>query len=734
MNSPIKILFVLATGWLTLTSASAQDRIHYTGTELSNPTYHDGQLSPVVGVHNIQLVRANREHPDVSNGGGWTYNHQPMLAYWNEQFYYQYLADPSDEHIPPSQTFLMTSKDGYNWTNPEIVFPPYKVPDGYTKTSRPGMQAKDLIAIMHQRVGFYVSKSGRLITMGNYGVALDKKDDPNDGNGIGRVVREIKKDGSFGPIYFIYYNHGFNEKNTDYPYFKKSKDREFVKACQEILDNPLYRMQWVEEADREDPIIPLKKGYKAFNCYTLPDGRIVSLWKHALTSITEDGGYTWAEPVLRAKGFVNSNAKIWGQRLTDGMYATVYNPSEFRWPLAISLSKDGLEYTTLNLVHGEIPPMRYGGNYKSYGPQYPRGIQEGNGIPADGDLWVAYSVNKEDMWVSRIPVPVQIQASAHADDDFSKAGSIAELTDWNIYSPLWAPVTLDGKWLRLQDKDPFDYAKVERKIPASKELKISFDLQAGQNDKGTLQIDFLDENSIACSRLELTPDGIFRAKGGSRFGNLMKYEPGKNYHVEAILSVTDRNIQVFVDGKRVGLRMFYAPVPAIERIAFRTGVPRTFPTVDTPADQTYDLPNAGDQEPLAEYRIANVKTSSVDKDATAAVLKYADFSHYADYFNGMEDENIAQAIPNAKASEWMEENIPLFECPQRNFEEMYYYRWWSLRKHIKETPVGYGMTEFLVQRSYSDKYNLIACAIGHHIYESRWLRDPKYLDQIIHTW
>lgn len=48
--------------------------------------------------------------------------------------------------------------------------------------------------------------------MGNYGVALDKKDDPNDGNGIGRVVREIKKDGSFGPIYFIYYNHAFNER------------------------------------------------------------------------------------------------------------------------------------------------------------------------------------------------------------------------------------------------------------------------------------------------------------------------------------------------------------------------------------------------------------------------------------------------------------------------------------------------------------------------------------------
>ncbi len=734
----IKLAILFLTFLTSLGTVCAQDRIHYTGKELSNPTYHDGQLSPVVGVHNIQVMRANREYPDVSNGNGWTYNHQSMLAYWNGRFYLQYLSDVSDEHVPPSQTFLMTSQDGYHWTSPDIIFPPYKVPDGYTKESRPGVKAKDLIAIMHQRVGFYVSKSGRLITMANYGVALDKKDDPNDGNGIGRVVREIKKDGTYGPIYFIYYNHGFNEKNTDYPYFRKSKDKGFVKACQEILDNPLYRMQWVEEADREDPILPLKKRYKAFNCYTLPDGRIASLWKHALTSISEDGGNTWAQPVLRAKGFVNSNAKIWGQRLSDGTYATIYNPSEFRWPLAISLSKDGLEYTTLNLVNGEITPMRYGGNYKSYGPQYVRGIQEGNGVPEDGDMWVTYSMNKEDMWVSRIPVPVRINASEHANDDFSAYHQLADLTNWNIYSPVWAPVSLEKKngqtWLTLQDKDPFDYAKVERKIPASRLLTVSFDLMAEQNDKGTLQIEFVDENGIACSRLELTSDSVFRAKGGARFANMIKYEPEKVYHVEAVISAEDRNIQVFVNGKKVGIRMLYAPVHSIERVVFRTGTVREFPTPETPADQTYDLPGAGEQAPLCIYRIANVRTKSGDKDATAAILKYDDFRHYVDYFNTMEDENIVQAIPNSEASEWMEENIPLFECPQKNFEEMYYFRWWSLRKHIKNTPAGYGMTEFLVNRSYADKYNLIACAVGHHIYESRWSRNQEYLNQIIHTW
>lgn len=734
MKNYITICTVLAAGWLAVSASTDNDRIFYSGKVLSNPEKHDGQLSPVVGVHNIQLVRANREHPDASNGNGWTYNHQPMMAYWNGQFYYQYLSDPSDEHVPPSQTFLMTSSDGYHWTAPAVVFPVYKVPDGFTKESRPGERAQNLQAIMHQRVGFYVSKAGRLYTLGNYGVALDKKDDPNDGNGIGRVIREIRKDGSFGPIYFIYYNHGFNAKNTDYPYYTRSRDKHLVRACEEILANPRYWMQWVEEADRNDPHLPLAKTYKAFNSYTLPDGRIACLWKHALTSISDDGGRTWAQPVLRAKGFVNSNAKIWGQRLTDGMYATVYNPSEFRWPLAISLSKDGLEYTTLNLIEGDFCPMRYGGNYKSYGPQYVRGIQEGNGVPKDSNLWVGYSVNKEDMWVARVPVPVRTEAGAHANDHFSDYKALSELTDWNIHSPLWASVDLDGRWLELKDKDPFDYAKVERKIPASKNLKVSFELQAAQNNHGCLQIEFLDHKGTACSRMELTSDGIFRLKGGSRYAHMMKYEKDRSYKVEAVLSVEDRNIQVFVDGKRVGLRMFYAPVEAVGRVAFRTGSVPVFPTIDTPADQTYDVPDAGREDTLAIFRIADFKTSSADNDAAAVCLKYDSFKHYADYFNGMEDENVKEAIPNAKASEWMSENIPLFECPQRNFEEMYYYRWWTLRKHIKSTPVGYAMTEFLVPRSYADKYNLIACAIGHHIYESRWLRNQKYLDQIIHTW
>ncbi len=730
---------LLLIGAVALTTgATAENLVHYSGDKLSNPNRHDGGLSPAVGVHNIQTMRANRRY-DLSapNDNGWTYNHQPMLAYWNGKFYMSYLSNPVDEHVGAGRTLLQTSPDGYDWSAPEVLFPIYPVPDGFKKEGNDAV-AKNTDAVMHQRVGFYVSKSGRLLAIGNYGIALHPKDDPNDGNGIGRVVREINKDGTFGPIYFIYYNHDFNEKNTLYPFYTKSKDKGFREACQELIDNPLYRMQWVEEADRNDPILPLKNPYKAFCWYTLPNGDIAALWKHALTSVSHDGGNTWYEPVNRAKGFVNSNAKIWGQKLSDGTYATVYNPSEFRWPLAISLSGDGLDYTTLNLVHGEVPPMRYGGQYKSFGPQYVRGIQEGNGTPPDGDLWVTYSVGKEDMWAARVPVPVQTVASSHADENFSDYPALADLTMWNIYSPVWAPVSLEAKdgktWLTLSDKDPFDVSKVERKIPPTRDLSVEFDLMAEQNDHGDLLIEFVDDEGTACARIDLTPDGQMRSKGGARYGKVIDYEPGKTYHVKVDISLDNRNSTVYIDGQKKATRMLFAPVAEVERVVFRTGQHSNFPDVDTEADQANDMPRANDVDPVATYRIANFKTSSRDADATAAVLKYDDYAHHADYFNNMEDENIAQAIPNSESSAWMKENIPLFECPDEDLEEMYYYRWWTLRKHIKDTPVGYGMTEFLVDRNYADKYNLIACAIGHHIYESRWLRDPKYLDGIINTW
>jgi len=116
------------------------------------------------------------------------------------------------------------------------------------------------------------------------------------------------------------------------------------------------------------------------------------------------------------------------------------------------------------------------------------------------------------------------------------------------------------------------------------------------------------------------------------------------------------------------------------------------------------------------------------------VLEAASFKHYIDEFGDNDEELYVQYVPNDKAWEFLRGNIPLFECPDKDFERTYYFRWWTYRKHIKQTPDGFVITEFLPQVGWSGKHNTINCPAGHHFYEGRWIHNPKYLDDYAVFW
>ena len=65
---------------------------------------------------------------------------------------------------------------------------------------------------------------------------------------------------------------------------------------------------------------------------------------------------------------------------------------------------------------------------------------------------------------------------------------------------------------------------------------------------------------------------------------------------------------------------------------------------------------------------------------------------------------------------------------------MYYFRWWAFRKHIKKTPQGFVITEFLPDVPWAGKFGAISCSAGHHFYEGRWLRDRSYLSDYARYW
>lgn len=108
--------------------------------------------------------------------------------------------------------------------------------------------------------------------------------------------------------------------------------------------------------------------------------------------------------------------------------------------------------------------------------------------------------------------------------------------------------------------------------------------------------------------------------------------------------------------------------------------------------------------------------------------------NYVDHFNENDKEIYKQFIPNDKAFNFLNVNIPMIDLPDKDIEETYYFRWWTYRKHIKNTEDGYVITEFLPKVNWSKKHNTINCPAAHHIYEGRWLRDPKYISDYINFW
>ncbi|HEY0609123.1 MAG TPA: glycoside hydrolase family 95 protein [Chitinophaga sp.] len=126
--------------------------------------------------------------------------------------------------------------------------------------------------------------------------------------------------------------------------------------------------------------------------------------------------------------------------------------------------------------------------------------------------------------------------------------------------------------------------------------------------------------------------------------------------------------------------------------------------------------------------------SSAYAQDRAAVLNTGKLEKYVTFFNRLDTGEVKNYVPDDQAAQWLRKNIPLLDCPDSVIEQTYYYRWWSFRKHLKQTPDGFIFTEFIIPVKHAGRYNALSCATGHHIYEGRWLRDDQYVDQYIRYW
>ena len=142
---------------------------------------------------------------------------------------------------------------------------------------------------------------------------------------------------------------------------------------------------------------------------------------------------------------------------------------------------------------------------------------------------------------------------------------------------------------------------------------------------------------------------------------------------------------------------------------------------------------------LALLLVASACTNPDTRDGKALLDSFNGSSDnllksYIEQFNAADDEIYSFTHPNDTAYEFLSGNVPYFTCPDKELEKTYYFRWWTFRKHVRETPMGYIVTEFLPDVPWAGKYNSINCPANHHFNEGRWIKNPEYLDNYARFW
>src|SRR5262245_14997345 len=85
---------------------------------------------------------------------------------------------------------------------------------------------------------------------------------------------------------------------------------------------------------------------------------------------------------------------------------------------------------------------------------------------------------------------------------------------------------------------------------------------------------------------------------------------------------------------------------------------------------------------------------------------------------------------------WFAANVPFMETSDQNIQQVYYYRWDLVNKHLHWVPdkQHWVFTEFTYPVWWESADRTISAPAAHHINEARWLRDHTYAARYVEYW
>ena len=327
---------------------------------------------------------ANLQRNIVFRSEGYVNN--VVLTHFRGRYYCMWQQSEKDEDTPDTGILYSVSSDGKDWEIPSVLVPPaeefFASPGGWIPCGDTLTALVNYIYAPDRSQGgkaFFVSSADgsswsapRPVRMSD-GTPVDGifEQDPLALSG-GRMVGAVH----------------FRPGNT---------------LCPVYTEDPSGVRGWRKAVFPEGEGLPLEPSQ-----YVARDGKLVMLMRDQqssfvkLFSISADGGKTWSAP--RKTNIPDSRSKQCAGTLPDGTAFWVGNPtgSKSRRALAIGFSGDGYLFDRAYLLSGpqDLSARRKEGRYKTLGYNYPKACVVGD------TLWIALSVNKEDVAVYSVKMPI----------------------------------------------------------------------------------------------------------------------------------------------------------------------------------------------------------------------------------------------------------------------------------------------------------------------------------------
>ena len=318
-----------------------------------------------------------------------TYSHHSHIVQFDGVVYAAWSSHQKDEDAPGQRVLVRRSLDqGNTWTEIGELFPPL---DRVDPASEDG--------------------PGRRTQCANGFAVVDRvlhafSEVWDDGGGCrsagkGRLVRSIGPDSALGPVFWLDTHAPAPKAGASAYAAGASAVVERVKAH---LGRPGNELTWDFQhlttrptADDGHLLCEPTPAWRLGNGTWCKLYRDLGNSKCNYASFSRDDGVTWT--TASRTNFPDANSRSTAGVLPDGRVYVISNTSQVgRDPLTISLSEDGLTFDEAAVIRNNAPPLRYEGRWKNMGFQYPHSTVMGD------SLWVMYSLNKEDIQVTRMPL------------------------------------------------------------------------------------------------------------------------------------------------------------------------------------------------------------------------------------------------------------------------------------------------------------------------------------------